>query len=341
MHLFTVQGNAFIHRGSLLRDITDGRVSRKLLLAICAVASRFVQSPPGVTEIPQPVSGSELAQGWAAEAKALLLQEDGMSLENIATAVLLAKYDINSGRFSHAFVLAAIANRIALGMRLHLELPPNEDITATERETRRRLMWACYSLDRMMSTGAPELLLTPASSLHIRLPCEDSHYQMGVSIETPFPALEQEAEGEGLQETYPDVGIFGHHIRLQGARVLALRSSRHRQPNDLPPWDPSSTFAVAERKFAAWRSSLASQFVLEPETIYARHYANQLTALTMLRACEPSGASRGGGQLWRAADTPRRYLGTHEFGRAVPACAAGVRGLARAGGGGDCAAGVD
>lgn len=284
-HVYPVQGNAIVHRGTLMRDIADGTSSPKVVLAICAVASRFIEvtGTPRAPPQPQqyPLAGTPEANRWAAEAKASVINSD-MSLDNITAALILAKHDIYSGRFGQAFVLGAMATRMALALSLHRELPADADISRTERETRRRLMYGCYSLDRMMSTGVPEFLSVPAHSIHTRLPCNDQKYTFGIESDTPIPDLEDPNADDFSGAQLKDVGLFGQHVRIMSIRANILRVARNRLPSDLPPWDPSSLFALAERQLKAWISSLPPQFQLEPETVYARQFQNELTPLTML-----------------------------------------------------------
>lgn len=284
-YVYPVQANAIVHRGTLMRDIADGKVARKVVLAVCAVASRFV-NPPASPEsgimLPIPLKGTAAANAWATEAKSSLLTEDS-SLEGITAALILAKHDINSGRFGQAFVLAAVATRMAMSLRLHQELPPDSAKSTVERETRRRLMWGCYALDRMMSTGVPEFLLTPARSMRIRLPCDDQRFLFGIESNAPIPALETEGDSsDGDPARFSDVGILGHQLRIQGVRSMIFRVSRNREPSDLPVWDPSSAYTAAERKIKTWYDSLSPQFHLNPETVYARKAQNELPALVML-----------------------------------------------------------
>jgi hypothetical protein len=53
-------------------------------------------------------------------------------------------------------------------------------------------------------------------------------------------------------------------------------------PKELPPWDPSSTFAQCFHKMSTWRDSLLPQFQLLPDTICVRQSQNQLSPLIML-----------------------------------------------------------
>jgi hypothetical protein len=110
----------------------------------------------------------------------MLILEDDLTPETVATALILAKHDNNSGRFTQAFVLSSMASRMAMALGLHKELPPEHQAGTAERETRRRLMWGCYCLERMMHTGIPEFILTQASSIKIRLPCDDYQYLLGI-----------------------------------------------------------------------------------------------------------------------------------------------------------------
>lgn len=282
-HVYPIQGNAIVHRGTLQKEIADGSVSRQVLFSICAVASRFVETPstPGRPAPPNPIAGNAEAQRWAADAKATLLMDD-MSQDNITAALILAKHDINSGRFGQAFVLGALATRMAIGLTLYKELDANDPATNVERETRRRLMYSCYSIDRMMSTGIPENLCVPAASIHLNLPCNEQQYSYGVASDTPIPLLESEVREEPPAHMFKNVGIFGQHVRLIGIRAMILHVARNRSPSDKMPWDPSSPFAVADRRISSWYSSLPPQFQLDPETIYACQYNNELTPLTML-----------------------------------------------------------
>lgn len=283
-YVYPLQANAVVHSSTLMRDIADKKASLKLVYAICAIAGRFVES--GVTPTSPPttipsVKGSPMVQRWAEKAKAALLTEDATT-DAVAAALILAKHDIFSFRFSQAFVLAGTATRMALQLKLHREVPDSDPMSSIERETRRRLMWGCYSLDRMMSTGVPEYLATPAQSMKIRLPCDEQAFLYGMASNTPVPSIERENVDESDPGYWDGVGIMGHHIRLYGIRTMILRVSRNRDPSDLPPWDPASAFVAAERKLGDFKASLSSQFDLTPNNVFARKSQNELAGLVMV-----------------------------------------------------------
>ncbi|KAH7145457.1 fungal-specific transcription factor domain-containing protein [Dactylonectria estremocensis] len=281
--IYPCQANGFIHRSTLLGNFQSGRVDRKLLLAICAAASRFVGKPAEL------VSGTVQAQAWAKEAKTLLILED-MTTDTVAAALVLARHEVNCGNFASAWMLSSIATRAALALGLNNQgRADDESMAFSEQETRRRLFWACYCLDRMMSTGLSELTVIRAEHLRLQLPCEEYQYTFGIScwtliinLEEEMPAMDQPSL-EQLQ-AQGDVGMFGQYVQVMQMRYSILKYVRN-HPEDLkelPPWDTASTFAQCVHKMTTWRRCLPPQFQLLPDTIYMRQSQDQLSPLIML-----------------------------------------------------------
>ncbi|KAK7415441.1 hypothetical protein QQX98_005892 [Neonectria punicea] len=281
--IYPCQANGFLHRGTLLGHFQSGRLDRKLLLAICAAASRFVNDP---TEL---VSGPVQAQAWAKEAKTLLILED-MTPDTVATALVLARHEVNCGNFASAWMLSSIASRAALALGLNNEsCTDDSNMSCTEQETRRRLFWACYCLDRMMSTGLSELLILRAEHIRLQLPCEEYQYMFGIPCWTPITNVEQEMPNmERLSldqlQAQADIGMFGHYVQIMQMRFCILKYVRN-NPEDSkepPPWDTTSSFAQCVHKMSTWKRSLLPQFQLLPETIHIRQSQDQLSPLIML-----------------------------------------------------------
>jgi hypothetical protein len=60
---------------------------------------------------------------------------------------------------------------MAMALELHRELDINARVTSIERETRRRLFWTCYLLDRFLSCGSRRPCLISDRAILLRLPC--------------------------------------------------------------------------------------------------------------------------------------------------------------------------
>ncbi|OJJ50086.1 hypothetical protein ASPZODRAFT_13184 [Penicilliopsis zonata CBS 506.65] len=295
--VYPCQANAFIHRASLLRDIHAGRAKRALLLALCATSARFLPDPPVGREC-----------GWAREAKALLILVGETDVQTVAALLLMAKHDIHCGRFGSAWMLAAMATRAALALGLHRDTSSSSSSSSSpedlneldpavlfvEQETRRRLFWACYTLDRMMATGQSDLMIVqPDLVVNLPLPCEEHSFQLGITCQTPCLVLRdkqrEEKNNDGpSREAGPGLvtSIFGQYVQLMTLRSSILRYTRHTAKNttvdELAPWEPGSQWAQWEARLHAWRGSLPAQCQLRPDTIYARQAQHQLVPLMML-----------------------------------------------------------
>jgi hypothetical protein len=60
---------------------------------------------------------------------------------------------------------------MAMALELHRELDLNARVTPIERETRRRLFWTCYLLDRFLACGSKRPSLISDRAILLRLPC--------------------------------------------------------------------------------------------------------------------------------------------------------------------------
>lgn len=58
-----------------------------------------------------------------------------------------------------------------MALELHREMDINARVTPIERETRRRLFWACYLLDRFLACGSKRPSLISDKAILLRLPC--------------------------------------------------------------------------------------------------------------------------------------------------------------------------
>lgn len=180
------QTNTFLHRGTFMCQVRDGRASETLLLAICAITARFINRPPTPAAVvsPQPPLSSTQANRWSSLAtQQLMASTPVMELHHAMAALILCKHAAYSGDYNQAFLMAALANRFALKLRLFDETKWTEgknsatELRWVDREQRRRVMFACYCVDRMTATGMRELTFCPAESIKLQLPCEDYNFE--------------------------------------------------------------------------------------------------------------------------------------------------------------------
>lgn len=109
-----------------------------------------------------------------------------------------------------------IANAVgmALAQELHREMDPRATATPVERETRRRLFWTCYLLDRFTSCGSKRPCLIADKTILLRLPCW-----------SPSPAA-LPIEGEFFQCGSSDQYLQGTGRKSQGSSGMLIEISR-------------------------------------------------------------------------------------------------------------------
>lgn len=96
---------------------------------------------------------------------------DEPSIDALQACLLLVIAFIAAGRGTKAYMLLANAVGMTMALELHRELDPRSNATPVERETRRRLFWTCYLLDRFTSCGSKRPCLVADKIILLRLPC--------------------------------------------------------------------------------------------------------------------------------------------------------------------------
>lgn len=101
-----------------------------------------------------------------------------------------------------------------MAQELHREMDPRAGVTPVERETRRRLFWTCYLLDRFMACGSKRPCLAGDKTILLRLPCW-----------SPNPAS-LPIEGEFFQSASNVQYLQGTGKKSQGSSGMLIDISR-------------------------------------------------------------------------------------------------------------------
>lgn len=123
-------------------------------------------------------------------------------------------------------MLSGLAVRMAHALQLNVEFSPdilcaeaNESSPpAVEKESRRRLMWACYILDAWTGSGVDQLTLLREADIKIQLPCNERNFRLRIPCVTETLGV-----GHVLQFLPPaivprrpaaNMGIMAYYIRI-------------------------------------------------------------------------------------------------------------------------------
>ncbi|KAI1632386.1 hypothetical protein F4809DRAFT_92522 [Biscogniauxia mediterranea] len=204
-HLYPLPSFAFLHRPTVIQRCLDRTINEPLRLAICAVTALHLQRASLCHDL------------WAQEAEQTVLQQIGRpSIFHLQALLLVVRYRIDSGEFPAAFMLAALAARTAVALRLNYE---RAELAHVAQEARRRLFWSLYLLDDFFCVGLREFELCPEETIHLQLPCSEAVFEAGRYSQTgtlrPSPS-----------DNAMLIGLRGVFIRLTSARRAIMRFNR-------------------------------------------------------------------------------------------------------------------
>jgi len=204
-----------------------------LVLAICAVSSRFSKHPAVRHETPF-LAG----ENFASEARRLLLKNfDTPNITNLIVCIILGLHEFGTCHGGRSWAFGGIATRMAHALQLHKEadqdpmgkvhLPDyNHDgghmggyMSFIDKEIRRRCMWACFVMDRFDSSGTERPCIINEGELEIQLPVHDRNLQLDA------PAITEQLDGgvkdtsdlseeEKLAKATESMGIGGYMVRV-------------------------------------------------------------------------------------------------------------------------------
>ncbi|KAJ9641618.1 hypothetical protein H2204_002680 [Knufia peltigerae] len=188
------QSYLLLHKPSFMRKLKAGTIPPVLILAVCAISARFSTHPQVSTE-PAFLRGEQ----WATPARRIVEKRHYEPNITILTAMLmlgLHYFGTCEGGLSWSF--GGQAMRMGYALQLHRELdhdplgrnqiandsnkksPKPPELSFTDREIRRRTMWACYLMDTFNSSGTERPSFLNEDYYQIQLPIKESHFQMEV-----------------------------------------------------------------------------------------------------------------------------------------------------------------
>ncbi|KAG9253770.1 uncharacterized protein F5Z01DRAFT_674653 [Emericellopsis atlantica] len=284
---------AFVHKPSFMRQLDNGINSEDdsaLLHITCAHGAKFHALSLGqFDQMPSEDFVRAAGNQWATKAEAIVLSHCGkISIHRLMATVLLCDFRHRQGEHSQALMLGALAIRAAQSLKLHRETSADilcidtSSPSVVPRESRRRLMWACYLLD---AWNTDPLITMKESEIKIQLPCNERNFGLRIASVTETLGV-----GHVLQCLSPamvprkpadNMGIMAYYIRIV---TLWKRISNYvSKPDTGPaPWLPSSEFAALDADMSRWRRELPEFVEYSPDTIYARLDSNQLGALMLI-----------------------------------------------------------
>ncbi|KNG86609.1 C6 transcription factor [Aspergillus nomiae NRRL 13137] len=291
------QSYLLLHKPSFMRRLKARTVPPALILAVCAVSARF-STHPQLNSEPPFLRG----ENWANPAAAIALsRHDAPNITILTVFLLLGLHEFGTCHGGRSWSFGGQALRMAYALQLHNELEEDpllsqtngggSQLSFTDREIRRRTMWACFMMDRYNSSGSQRPPIGNEKFLQIQLPIKESHFQMEIPGPTedldgnvPNPVPEDVGQ---LSNAKDNMGVSAYIIRaiVLWGRIVDYLNLGGKKKDAHPLWSPESGYTHLKRQIEEFSASLPSHLAFTYENLQihaADRIANQFLFLHII-----------------------------------------------------------
>ena len=187
-------------------------------------------------------------------------------------------------------MLGGMATRMAYALQLHRELDHDplgrktenkSELSFTDREIRRRTMWACILMDRFTSSGTERPMFADEDIIKVQLPVKESNFQMEIpgpteSLDGRVPNPVKTDTGQ-MSDPKGNMGVAAYMIRIivLWGRVIKYLNMGGKEKDRYPIWDPKSQYAELRRQANDFKESLPADLQNSRENL-KNHAAERL-----------------------------------------------------------------
>jgi hypothetical protein len=284
-------------RDSSTTTVDDAHNGKALLLGVLTLTARF--HPELVahhSQLGKPADPLDASEYYAAALKTAFGPTGGHltipSLDGIQALLMLGLYEWGQTRGLSAWVYVGIAMRLAQSMGLAYEddpddrtlkpFPPNslrgqtQQLSprdeAIQKEVRRRTLWSCFVMDRMLSAGKYRPTMISVDKLRVQLPCSDDQFLFVRDVKTGFLMSGWLDESPSTQsDAINDDGVLSRYIRLVEifGRFSEWSYAGGRRTEKFPPWDKSTEFFKLRRELQDFHDALPSNLTFTDANLSA------------------------------------------------------------------------
>ena len=275
-------------------DLEEGRV---LLLGVLTLTARFhkgLVSHHSPTQ-EDPMAASEYyANSLAIAFGPTIRNLTNPSLESVQALLMLGLYEWGQTRGLSAWLYVGIAVRLAQSMGLTYEDDLNDvglsratkephragasktsdspREHAIYKEVRRRTLWSCFIMDRMLAAGKYRPTMMAVNNLRVQLPCSDDQFLFVHNVQTGFLNSDWlKAKSDQQFTSINDDGVLGRYIRLVEifGRLSEWSYAGGRRTEEHPPWDEATEFFRLRHELQHFRDALPSNLTLTEANLSA------------------------------------------------------------------------
>ncbi|KAI1426454.1 fungal-specific transcription factor domain-containing protein [Xylaria sp. FL1777] len=146
---------------------------------------------------------------------------------------------------------------------------------ALQREIRRRIMFSCFILDRMLACGKHRVSIIRSDDLDIQLPCSEDKFDLAMEVQTGrLTELERNGNDDSVLSRFIQLVDLWGEISKYSSRGGRVEDKR-------PPWHPESDFYILNKALEKFDSSLPGAFSFSRSN-YFKHENHQASGAFIL-----------------------------------------------------------
>ncbi|KAI4150740.1 MAG: hypothetical protein LQ341_001042 [Variospora aurantia] len=217
---------------------------------------------PQISSEPAFLRGEE----WAAPAREIAMKRyDQPSITILTVFLILGLHEFGTCQGGRSWMFGGMAMRMAYALQLHRELDYDPKLSATDREIRRRIMWACFMMDRFNSSGTERPTCGSEDHYKIQLPTKEFNFQHEVPgpTETLNAGNFNPASLEAGSKVNPsdNMGVAAYVVRVIAlwGRVIRYLNLGGKEEDRYELWHPESEFGALKRQAEEFKVSLPSE----------------------------------------------------------------------------------
>ncbi|CAG8951914.1 hypothetical protein HYFRA_00005718 [Hymenoscyphus fraxineus] len=274
-----IYGQAYhlLHKPSFMRKLKNGTVPPVLTLAVCAISARF-STHPKLNGSPNFLRGEE----WASEARDIVMRRYEWPNITILTCLLiLGLHEFGTCQGGRSWSLGGMAIRMAYALQLHRDLdydPLKRNGTAElsfiDREIRRRVMWACFLMDRFNSSGTDRPSFIKEDTIKVQLPIKEKLFQLDMPGPTedlrgnvPHPVSPGSGQLSDARENMGVAAYMTRSIALWG-RIINYLNLGGNEQDPHPMWHPESIYTDLIRQTEEFAPALPECLMYTAENLH-------------------------------------------------------------------------
>ncbi|EED23703.1 fungal specific transcription factor, putative [Talaromyces stipitatus ATCC 10500] len=234
-----------------------GQLPGPLMMAIYAITTRYSQSSEGQEGSTR--TGLEYALNARQE-----IDVDNPTIEGLQTLLLLSMVFFAYGLGKKTYMTISSCSAMILALDLYREPSSKLNFSHTEKETRRRIFWTCYMMDRFVTCGSRRPCLISNDSVLLRLPSwslSTSSHNIPVEGEifnNAGPNIQLSADPR--RRGQPAIVLLIDIIRILGITNRYLATGGVKGDSHFP-WHSMSNLSKIRQELDLWAAGVQDIFV--------------------------------------------------------------------------------